>query len=81
MVHKSSKRKVVQLTEVQKEVQEVASIIVLILTKTISEANGKTPSKETTYELHVEKKKLRKMVLLAINDEEEEKRMNNLLLG
>lgn len=52
----------------------------LIPTKTRSGATGKTPPKATTSELHVKKKKLRKMVLPTINDEEEEKRMNNLFL-
>lgn len=61
--------KVVQMTKVHKEVQEVASTTVLMPTKTRSGAIGKTPQRTTTSELSVKKKKLRKMMLPSIDDE------------
>lgn len=63
VVQKPPNKKVVQLKELQKKVQEVASTTFLVPTKTRSGAIGK---KTTTSDLvvSVKKKKLRKMVLL-----------------
>lgn len=72
MVPKSSKKKSVQLTEVQKEVQEVTSTTFLIPTNTIIGATEKTPEQATTFELHVKKNRLRKTVLPDSDNEEED---------
>lgn len=47
----------------------MASTTVLIPTKTRSEATSKTPHKATTSELPVKKKRLRMMVLPAVDGE------------
>lgn len=72
VLHKPPKRKVVQIIEVMKEVQEVVSTTVLMPTKTKSGATGKTPHKTTSYELPVKKKKLRKIELSTVHDEDDE---------
>lgn len=72
VVQKPPKRKVVQLIDVQKEVQEISSTSVLMSTKTRSGATGKTSQKATTYELSIKKKKLRKMVLPDVDDNNKE---------
>lgn len=50
VIQKPPKRKDVQMTEVHKEVKEVASTTILMPTKTRSEAICKNPHKTTTYE-------------------------------